>query len=43
MTIIGKTIDAHLLEYHEKLYTQSGFTPGSMIEDTLFTLQYGIE
>ena len=38
MTIIGKQIDAHLLENHEKLDTQAGFTTGSMIEDNLFTL-----
>ena len=43
LTIIGKKIDARLLENHEKLDTQSGFTTGSMIEDNLFTLQYCIE
>ena len=43
MTIIGNKIDAHLLENHEKLDTQTGFTTGSMIEDNLFTLQYCIE
>ena len=43
MTIIGKKIDANLLENHEKLDTQAGFTTGSMIEDNLFTLQYCIE
>ena len=43
MTIIGKKIDAHLLENHEKLDTQAGFTTGSMIEDNLFTMQYCIE
>ena len=36
-------IDAHLLENHEKLNTQAGFTTGSMIEDNLFTMQYCIE
>ena len=36
MTIIGNKIDAHLLENHEKLDTQAGFTTGSMIEDNLF-------
>ena len=30
-TIIGKKIDAHLLENHENLDTQAGFTTGSMI------------
>ena len=43
MTIIGKKIDAHLLENHEKLDTQAGFTTGSMIEDNLFTLKYCIK
>ena len=43
MTIIGKKIDAHLLNNHEKLDTHAGFITGSMIEDTLSTLQYFIE
>ena len=43
MTIIGNKIDAHLLDNHDKLDTQAGFTTGSMIEDNLFTLQYCIE
>ena len=43
MTLIGKKIDTHLLENHEKLDTQAGFTTESMIEDNLFTLQYCIE
>ena len=38
MTIIGNKIDAHLLENHEKLVTQAGFTTRSMIEDNVFTL-----
>ena len=40
MPIIGKKIDAHLLE---KLDTQAGFTTGIMIKANLFTLQYCIE
>ena len=43
MIIIGKKIEAHLLDNHEKLDTQAGFTTGSMIDDNLFTLQYCIE
>ena len=43
MTIIGKKIDTHLLDNHEKLDTQAGFTTESMIEDNLFILQYCIE
>ena len=31
MTIKGKKIDAHILDNHEKLDTQAGFTTGSMI------------
>ena len=38
-----RKIDAHLLDNHEKLDTQAGFTTGSMIEENLFTLQYYIE
>ena len=43
MTIIGKKIDAHILDNHEKLDTLAGFITGSMIDDNLFTLQYCIE
>ena len=43
MTIIGKKIDAHILDNHEKLDTQAGFTTGSMIKDNFFTMQYYIE
>ena len=43
MTILGKKIDRHFLENNEKMETQAGFTPGSMIEANLFTLQYCIE
>ena len=43
MTIIRNTLYAHILDNHEKLDTQAGFTTGSMIEDNVFTLQYCIE
>ena len=42
MTIIGNKIDRHFLENNKRMETQAGFTTGSMIEDSLFTLQYCI-
>ena len=42
MTLIWNTINAHILDNHEKLDTQAGFTTGGMIEDNLFTLHYSV-